>query len=163
MDEKRPKRRKDKDNPYTISEKSGRYYLSFKDCQGVLQNMEISKELFDAFDSFELDDLVILNEWDRHTEQSEQTEQTLERRVLHKPETVEEAVERSLIYQQLHSAIARLPEIQHRRLMLYYFHDMTYEQIAEMEGCTIMPVKRSIDRAVEKIKIFLKIGAKFAP
>lgn len=156
MDGNHPKRRKDKYNPYTISEKNGTYLLSFRDGQGVLHNMKISKELFDAFDGFELDDLAILNEWDRHTEQSEQTEQTLEHRVLHKLETVEETVDRSLTYQQLHSAIAMLPEIQRRRLMLYYFHDLTYEQIAEMEGCTIMPVKRSIDRAIEKIKNFFE-------
>ena len=36
-----PKRRKDKYNPYTICENDGRYYLSFKDGQGVRHEMEI--------------------------------------------------------------------------------------------------------------------------
>jgi len=39
---------------------------------------------------------------------------------------------------------------------LYYFGEFTYEQIAAMEGCTIMPVKRSIDAGLEKLKKFLK-------
>lgn len=156
MDGNHPKRRKDKYNPYTISEKNGTYLLSFRDGQGVLHNMKISKELFDAFDGFELDDLAILNEWDRHTEQSEQTEHTLDRRALHRLETIEEAVERSLTYQQLHSAIAMLPEIQRRRLMLYYFHDLTYEQIAEMEGCTFQAVAKSVTAAEKRLKKYLE-------
>lgn len=156
MDGNHPKRRKDKYNPYTISEKNGTYLLSFRDGQGVLHNMKISKELFDAFDGFELEDLAILNEWDRHTEQSEQTERTLDRRALHRLETIEEAVERSLTYQQLHSAIAILPEIQRRRLMLYYFHDMTYEQIAEMEGCTFQAVAKSVTAAEKRLKKYLE-------
>lgn len=156
MDGNHPKRRKDKYNPYTISEKDGTYLLSFRDGQGVLHNMKISKELFDAFDGFELDDLAILNEWDRHTEQSEQTERTLDRRALHRLETIEETVERSLTYQQLHSAIAMLPEIQRRRLMLYYFHDLTYEQIAKMEGCTFQAVAKSVTAAEKRLKKYLE-------
>lgn len=29
---------------------------------------------------------------------------------------------------------------------------MTYDQIAVIEGCTKMPVKRSIDQALQKLK-----------
>ena len=56
---------------------------------------------------------------------------------------------------RLHQAIAQLPEKQRRRLVLYYFGEFTYEQIAEMEGCTISPVKRSIEKAIENLKNFL--------
>ena len=71
MEGNRPKRRKDKYNPYTIFEKDGQYYVSFKDGQGVSHKLEISKVLYDTFDSFELSDLVYLNVVDRHIEQSE--------------------------------------------------------------------------------------------
>lgn len=37
MDGNHPKRRKDKYNPYTIVEKGGWYFLSFKDGQAVRQ------------------------------------------------------------------------------------------------------------------------------
>ena len=57
-------------------------------------------------------------------------------------------------YAQLHRAISELPEIQRRRLILYYFQGMTYEQIAGMEGCTKRAVKFSVDIAVEKLKKF---------
>ncbi len=36
--------------------------------------MEIQKELFDMLNQFELDDLFVPNEWDRHIEHFEQTE-----------------------------------------------------------------------------------------
>ena len=57
---------------------------------------------------------------------------------------------------QLHRAISELPEIQKRRLILYYFQGLTYEQIAEMESCTKRAVKFSVDIAVEKLKKFFK-------
>ena len=43
MDEKRPKRRKDKDNPYTLSKRQDKHYLSFRDGQGVLRELLINK------------------------------------------------------------------------------------------------------------------------
>ena len=156
MDEKRPKRRKDKYNPYTLSQKEDKHYLSFRDGQGILRELQITKELFEVLNRFELDDLSVLNEWDRHIEHFEQTEQSLNRRAFSKEESVEETVLRSIEYERLHRAITQLPETQRRRLILYYFEGLTYEQIARMEGCTIMPVKRFIDSAIKKLKLFFK-------
>ena len=81
----RPKRRRDKDNPYELfttglGTSQPRYYLTFVDSTGAEQCMEIDKALFDVFDRFELDDISFMNEVDRHYEQSEQTEQSLNRR-----------------------------------------------------------------------------------
>ena len=75
MDEKRPKRRKD--NPYTLSKRQDKHYLSFRDGQGVLRELLINKELFELLNCVELDDLSFLNEVDRHYEHSELTEATL--------------------------------------------------------------------------------------
>ncbi len=152
MDEKRPKRRKDKYNPYTLTEKEDKHFLSFQDGQGVLRELQITKELFEVLNRFELDDLSILNEWDRHIEHFEQTEQSLNRRAFFKAESVEETVLRNLQYEQLHNAILELPETQRRRLILYYFQGLTYEQIAEMEGCTHPAIIKSVSSALEKIK-----------
>ena len=82
MEDKRPKRRKDKYNPYTIYERNGHYYVSFEDGQKVSHMLEINKILYKTFDSFELDDLVYLNVLDRHIEQSEVWESTLNGPVL---------------------------------------------------------------------------------
>ena len=145
----RPKRRKFKDNPYTIFTIGIRtsnplYFLSFKDSGGVDRCMEIGKPLFDAFDEFELDDVSFMNEVDRHYEQSEQTELSLNRRAVEPQESVEETVSQQMEMDKLHQAIAKLPEKQRRRLVLYYFGEFTYEQIADMEGCKHPAVMKSI-------------------
>lgn len=155
MDEKRPKRRKDKYNPYTLTEKEDKHFLSFQDGQGVLQEIQITKELFEVLNRFELDDLAVLNEWDRHYEHSELTEASLNARAFEQSETVEEIAMQHIRIEQLHKAIAMLPDKQRSRLILYYFGELTYAQIAELERCTIMPVKRSIDAAIENLKKFL--------
>ena len=156
MDERHPKRRKDKNNPYTLSVADGKFYLSFHDGIGVFHEMEINSELYGLLNAFELEDLSYFNEWDRHIEQSELSEETLEQRMHRTPRTVEETMYRAIQYEQLYQAIDHLPKIQRRRLLLYYFYDFTYEKIAEIEGCSIMPVKRSIGRALEKIKSFFE-------
>lgn len=156
MDERHPKRRKDKNNPYTLSVASGRFYLSFRDGMGVLHEMEIDGELYGLLNAFELEDLSYLNEWDRHIEQSELSEETLEQRMRRIPCSVEETVYRAIQYEQLHQVIDHLPKTQRRRLLLYYFYDFTYEKIAEIEGCSVHSVFVAIERAKEKIKFFLK-------
>lgn len=152
MDEKHPNRKKDKHNPYTLMIVEGRYYLSFKDGWGIMQNIEIDKVLYDLFNRFELEDISYLNRVSRHIEHSELTESSLNDRAFYKEESLEETVSRSMEYEQLHKAISKLPETQRRRLLLYFFGELTYEQIAELEGCTKRAVKFSIDLAIEKLK-----------
>lgn len=156
MDEKRPKRRKDKYNPYTLTKIKDKHILSFRDGQGVLQEITIDRELFELLDRFELDDLSYLNEVDRHYEHSELTEISLYNRATALPESVEDAVLRNLQYEALYNAIWKLPEAQRRRLILYYFGGLTYAQIAEMEGCKYQTVQESIYAALKNLKSFLK-------
>lgn len=151
-----PKRRKARDNPYTLfttgaETDTPRYFLSF---QGAC--MEIDAALFYLLNQFELEDLSYMNEIDRHYEHSELTEETLSSRAALPRPTVEDIVQRRLEHERLRRAIAQLPDTQRRRLVLYYFGSFTYQQIAEMEGCTKRAVKFSIDSATEKLKNFLK-------
>ena len=118
--------------------------------------MEIDGEMYRLLNAFELEDLSYLNEWDRHIEQSELSEETLEQRMHRTPCTVEETVYQAIQHEQLHQAIDHLPKIQRRRLILYYFYDFTYERIAEIEGCSVHSVFVAIERAKQKIKLFLK-------
>ena len=155
-----PKRRKDQGNPYQIftvgiHTAHPRYYLSFVDSEGAKQCLEISKALFDTFDRFELDDLSFLNEVDKHYEHSELTDASLNARAATEPETVEEIAMQHLQNERLHKAISTLPEKQRHRLILYYFGGLTYEQIAEMEGCRHTAVMKSVSAAIAKLKNFL--------
>ena len=142
----RPKRRRDEENPYEIyttgiNTTHPRYFLAFTDSNKGKRWMEIDKTLFDAFNEFELDDLSFFNEVDRHYERSEMTE--------------EEIGSQQMEVDKLHRAIAQLPEKQRRRLVLYYFGEFTYEQIADMEGCKHPAVMKSISSALKKLKNFL--------
>ncbi|BDF69303.1 hypothetical protein CE91St41_02840 [Oscillospiraceae bacterium] len=155
--DRRPKRRIDEDNPYTLyttgtNTDHPHYYLSFRDSGGIKQFEEIDKTLFDAFDSFELDDLSFMNEVDNHYERSDQTEASLNRRAVKPQEPVEDIVSKHMEEEALHRAIAKLPDIQRRRLILYYFGEFTYEQIAEMEGCSHPAIIKSIHAAINNLK-----------
>lgn len=147
-----PKRRKDKYNPYTIYEKEGKYYIIFKDSHGQRNCLEVEKELYEAFNDFELEDLSYLNVWDRHMEQSEVWESTLNERAVESPETVEEIVFRNIQDEKIYKAIKQLSKIQQCRVWKYFFEDMTLEQIAREEGCSKVAVKYSIDRALEMLR-----------
>lgn len=154
MDGNHPKRRKDKDNPYTIYISENGQYVSFKDGQGTFHHLEIDKPLYVLFNRFELEDKSYLNYFDRHIEHSKLTESSLSDRAASQPESVEEIVCCRICNERLYHAIAVLPEKQRRRLVMYYFYDLTYEQIAEMEKCSAHSVFVSVNRAEEKIKNF---------
>ena len=113
--------------------------------------------LYQTFDRFELEDISHLNRVSRHIEHSELTDETLNDRAFYKAERIEDIVSESIEYEQLHRAVSELPEVQRRRLKLYFFDELTYEQIAKLEGCTKRAVKFSVDIAVEKLKKNFKI------
>ncbi len=55
-------------------------------------------------------------------------------------------------YQQLYAAVSKLPEAQHRRLLLHFVDNLTYRQIAELEGVNRFAVSHSIKRALIQLK-----------
>ena len=168
MDEKhplqvdpRPNRRKDKENPYTIftvgiETDMPQYFVQFADNAGTEHCLEINKELYDLFDQFELDDLSFLNEVERHYADSEITDTTMVDFSMQTSSDVEEDASEQIINRELHQAIKSLPDKQRRRLSLYYFGGYTYAEIAEVENCSVHSVYMAVQRAKEKIKIFLK-------
>lgn len=149
----RPKRRKYKDNPYTLNyiEEKNIYIVSFKDVKGHIQKVEVSEAVYKAFDRFELDDLSEMNEYDNHIEHSEIFENNLESRAKDKPISLEDSVANKLQIEEIKKEIEKLPEIQKMRLRKYYFEDKTFEEIAREEHCTKRAVKFSIDIAISKI------------
>ena len=149
----RPKRRKNKDNPYTIysvglDTDHPRYFVEFDDGEGVHQCVELDDRNFNALDLFELEDLAQMNEADRHYGESACIELSTEE------DTTEETVIARLENEHLHSLLDQLPEIQKRRVILYYFENYTYKRIADLEGCKIQTVFDSIQVAKKFLKKF---------
>lgn len=155
MEEQRPMLRKDKYNPYTLHSKNNNCYLKIEGTDETINDIQITKELYELFDEFELEDLSYLNRVDRHIEQSEIFEDALHRRSRNKAETVKETVFNNLQNEELHNAIGKLPEIQKRRVHLYYFCGLTYKEIAEQERCKYPAVIKSIKIAIQNLKNYL--------
>lgn len=148
-----PKRRIAKDNPYRIwKDENNVSYVEFTDCEGKTQTIVGDDELFNMLNEFELEDLSYLNIVDRHIEQSVLSEEQLKHRAFDMDNRFEKLIEKQEQYELLYKAVSELPEVQKTRITLYYFEDMTYEEIAELQNCTKMAVKFSVDIALEKIK-----------
>ena len=158
MDE-RPKRRKHRDNPYVLLKvnEKGLYKVSFKDGIGATRVVDVTKEVYEAFDEFELQDIKELNEYDRHIEHSEIFENNLESRAKEKPSSLEDEIIKKSTFDELKKAIELLPEVQKRRIKKYYFEDKTEQQIAEEENATQQSVHIILERALENLKKYLKI------
>lgn len=153
----RPKRRKHKDNPYTLEcVKNNKYIVSFKDGKGILRMVEVSEEVYNSMDRFELDDLSELNEFDNHIEHSEIYEETLYKRVMDKPIELEDYIIQKSTFEDLKNAINLLPEIQKRRIKKYYFDDKTQQEIADEENVDIRAIQYSLNIALTNLKKILK-------
>lgn len=155
---KRPKRRKYKDNPYTLlhDEENNTYYAIFKDGEGHKQIIKIDQEIYEAMNQFELDDLSELNEYDNHIEHSEIYENNLNSRAMDKPMSLEDEVINKCTFEDLRSAIEKLPEVQKRRIKKYYFQEKTEQEIADEENATQQSVHIILERAIENLKKILK-------
>lgn len=104
MDEKRPKRRKDKYNPYTIYKVNGVPYISFRDGQRIQHILELTPALFETFDQFKLEDLSYLNKVDRHQEFFDCPEEVLLERAAVPQELLEDIVARKFRNEALYAA-----------------------------------------------------------
>ena len=114
--DKRPKRRKDKYNPYTLHTEKRKYYVLFIDVNNHIQKVEVSKKIFDSFNKFELEDISHMNEYDRHLEHSEVDENTLYQKSVSSEQPLEEYFDKAQDAENLHMAISKLSDVQKRRL-----------------------------------------------
>lgn len=150
----------DNTNPYTlrteIVEGITHYYVSFMDGQAIPRETKVSRPVYLEFCRFVKRERNLRRSDERHIEQSDLTDETLYNRALQPPKSVEDAAIDDIRDEQLRQVIAELPETQRRRFILYHEFGLTYEQIAEMEGCTKRAIKFSVDLAEEKIKEKLK-------
>lgn len=152
----RPKRRKSKDNPYSLFIIENKYFVKFTDINNIVQTVEISSAVFNLFDTFELEDLKHLNEVDRHFSLVSYDDEILNENANVSDKSVEDIVESNFTNEELKEAINELPEVQKRRLKKYYFEDMTFEEIAHEENCSKVAIKYSINIALEKISKKIK-------
>jgi len=143
-------------NPYTlrteIVEGITRYFASFKDGEGIHRETEVSRPVYIEFQRFVCVERN-LRRWDeRHTIYADLPDEAFYNRTIQPAKNSEEMAFDCVFNEQLRQAIQRLPEIQRRRFVLHHEFGLTFEQIAEMEGCTKRAVKFSFDLAIKKIQ-----------
>ena len=155
---KRPRRRKYKDNPYILEfdDSLSVYTVSFKDGLGKLTKVEVTEDVFNLLDRFELDDLSEMNEFDNHIEHSELTEITLHNRLKNKPFLLEDEILNKLYCEEVFSLLNELPELQRKRIKMYYFSNMTLDEIAKIEGTTHQAISKSINNGIRKLQKLVK-------
>lgn len=155
---KMPIRNKSKDNPYTLGydESKNIYVVEFKDCKQINQKVEINKEIYEAFDKFELEDISQIHKYRKHIEHSEVYDYTLYKRAVNTPKSVDNIVEDKILIENLKDALDKLSEVQKRRLVKYFFENKNEYQIAREESTTQQAIHKSINLAIIKLKQILK-------
>lgn len=141
---------------YTLREESTesgtRYFISFKDGQGKSHELEVSEQFFMEFRQMERRNRNLF-QWDeRHREFNEVWDETLYRRALRVPKSLDERMVEEERNETLYKAVGSLPEIQRRRFLLYYEYEFNFYQIAAMEHCTASAIQKSVAIAKEKVK-----------
>ena len=152
----RPKRKKSKDNPYTIYKDNNTYLVEFIDGKGILQKVEISEEVFDTFDRFELIDKSQMTKNEKHIASYDLSEEYINDHAVDKKIGIDDELIMKSTFEELRNAIDKLPEIQKQRIKMYYFQEMNQQQIADLERCSKVAVKLSLDIAMAKLKEILK-------
>ena len=153
-----PVRNRSKDNPYFLGfdDNKEKYIVEFIDNKKVKRKIEISNEVYEAFNKFELDDISQIHKYQRHIEHSEIYEETLNIRAINKPVTVEDIVLNNIIIEDLTKAINSLSEVQKRRIKMYYFEELTQKEIAEKEGTSIRAVQYTLNSAISQLKKYFE-------
>ena len=83
-------------------------------------------------------------------------EDGIERDILFVSLSPDELYERKLTQEQLHAAIASLPDKQAKRIYAHFFFGMSKAAIARSEGVSKVSVSESIERGLCAIEKFLK-------
>ncbi len=80
----------------------------------------------------------------------------IERSILFTSHSPEELYERKLTREELHTAIAQLPDKQAKRIYAHYLLGMSKEEIARAEGVSWRAVHQSIQQGLSRMEKILK-------
>lgn len=152
--EKRPIRRKFKDNPYSLEIENELYFIKFKNNDGN-HKVLVNKEIYEVFDENERYENSRYYEYSVHIEHFELTEEDIYTKI-NNYVLEEDMILNKIYFEDILKIINKMSEIQKRRINQYFFCEKTYEQIAQQEQCSKVAVKYSIDLALKKIKQELK-------
>jgi RNA polymerase sigma-70 factor (ECF subfamily) len=135
-----------------IHGKRHKVFYQLQGWAGEHHELEVSENLFFEFRQMERKNRN-LQQWNqRHREFNEVWDETLYRRALRVPKSLDEQMLEEERNETLCKAVESLPEIQRRRFLLYYEYEFNFYQIAAMEHCTASAIQKSVAVAKEKVK-----------
>lgn len=80
----------------------------------------------------------------------------IEKDILFVPLTLHEIYEQKVTAEQLHAAMASLPDKQGKRIYAHYILGMSKSAIARAEGVSKSRISESIERGLRNMELFLK-------
>lgn len=151
--DRHPKRKRCKDNPYTLELNENKYIIRFKDIRNNLCELAITEDLYQIFNKFELEDISQMHKYERHIEHSLIYEENLYKRSFEKQIDLESYVINKITAEQIKIIIKNsLSEIQKMRLYLYFYENKTLQEIATMQGTTHQAISKCIKNSIKKIR-----------
>ena len=133
-----------------------RYFVSFTDGYGDFQRLEINEDVYSALADLNKNDRNLTRSDERNLEHSELTDETLIKRAFKKPKGIEELIMEKEVKKIFWQAIGELPEVQRKRLLLYYDYGFSLKEIAKMENCSIRAIQYSLEIAKKRLENNLK-------
>ena len=149
---RKPKRRRDKYNPYYLEINNNEYFVKFKNINLEYNKVKISKQIYEEMDKFELEDKKIMNEYDRHIEHKKIKENELYKKAFKININIEDLAIYNIEIEKLNSAINKLTYKQKKRIYLHYFLNLKEKEIANIEQCSMRNIQYSLHDALNKIK-----------
>ena len=102
----------------------------------------------------------VANEWrDRARHKRPHEDTWLDGLQIEPGDEPENALARSLVEEQVHAAVQRLPPRQREVLLLHVNEGLTYKQIADRQGLTYRVVLRDLTRAYSQLRLQLDVDA----
>lgn len=139
-----------------IKGRKDRYFVSFTDGYGEFQRLEINEDIYSALADLNKNDRNLTRSDERNLEHSELTDETLIKRAFKKPKGIEELIMEKEVKKLFWQAIGELPEVQRKRLLLYYDYGFSLKEIAKMENCSIRAIQYSLEIAKKRLENNLK-------
>lgn len=84
----------------------------------------------------------------------------IEKSILFVSESPDELYEKKLTNEELYKAISMLPELQAKRIYAHYFQELSFTDIAEIEGVSVEAVSKSVEKGLTNLEKIFKRGLK---
>lgn len=127
------------------------FYVKVKDSNGRYVYVEVSFEIHELFEEEKRYNNRITKRFERHGTDVEFVEDYMLPSRLHTT-----SIPQRIAYQEeinkAQAVIATCTEIQQRRFNLHRVMGYSLTEIAKMEGCSVMSIKRSVDAVSKKLE-----------